>query len=291
MNGFFLTRLIYKTGERRQLPHDAEDTMHLLFIAAASAGAIISTIFSLTHNIFEVFPFLYILPIILAVYFYPKKAVIFSLLLSIIYIFFIYLFELQNPYHIAIATAWFAIFITISVVTSSYANRLAEEKNRIRQIFHNAQDGILCIDLPSLQIRDINPKCLSLLKYKRDELAGMALSLIWPKSPDRDTFFANILLQKTGVTSEGVFTCRDGSAVRLLLSSLIVTKEYVLCSAIDLTDSRIADEEIRRTLEDLEKQVRERTLHLEKMNTELRAQVSAQRQHRDSILHDPGDEK
>ena len=35
---------------------------------------------------------------------------------------------------IAIATAWFAIFMTIGVVASSYANKLQEEKARIRQI-------------------------------------------------------------------------------------------------------------------------------------------------------------
>ena len=113
---------------RKCLSDENEEALRLFIIAAACVGAVLTTIFSLTHGIFEVFPFLYILPIILMVYFYPKKAVLFSLGISLTYISLIYFFGFTNPHLIAIATAWFAIFITIGIVASSYANQLIEEQ-------------------------------------------------------------------------------------------------------------------------------------------------------------------
>jgi hypothetical protein len=98
----------------KQLSRENEEVVRLFIIASACIGAILTTIFSLTHGIFEVYLFLYILPIILVVYFYPKRAVIFSLALSLMYISLIYLLGFANPGIIAIATAWFAIFITMT---------------------------------------------------------------------------------------------------------------------------------------------------------------------------------
>ena len=58
----------------------------------------------------------------------------------------------------------------------------------------------------------------------------------------------------------------------------------ILCSAIDITGSKIMDEEIRRTLEDLEEQVRARTAHLEKINEELQVEILERRRFEQTIL-------
>ena len=63
-------------------------TRHRIFWDAAiiisTIIAIGSTIYSLTHGIYEVYPFLYFLPLILFVNFYPERGVLFSLALSTI---------------------------------------------------------------------------------------------------------------------------------------------------------------------------------------------------------------
>ena len=98
-----------------KLSSENEEILRLFIIASACIGAVLSSIFSLTHGIFEVFPFLYILPIILCVYFYPRRAVMFTLAISLTYMGIVYLLGSSAPNIIAIATAWFAIFITIGV--------------------------------------------------------------------------------------------------------------------------------------------------------------------------------
>ncbi len=266
------------------LSKEYEEGLRLFILAAALIGAVLSTIFSLTHGVFEVFPFLYILPIILVVYFYPKHAVIFALCTSVLFISLVYLFGSLNTFLIAVSTAWFAIFMAIAVVASSYANQLLAEKARIRQIIDNSVDGIICIDIESQKICDINPKCARWLKYNRDDLLLKTLSEIWPATPERDDFISDVITKKTSVNTEGLFTRKDKGVLRFFVSAVIVTKKQIICSVIDITGSKIADEEIRQTLEDLEKQVRERTAHLEKINEDLRAEISKRRKKEDTML-------
>jgi len=266
------------------LSRENEEVLRLFIIAAACIGAILSTIFSLTHGIFEVYPFLYILPIILVVYFYPKRAVLFSLGISLLYLSLMYLLGFSNADAIVISTAWFAIFIVIAVVASSYANNLREERTRIKNILDNSQDGIFCLDLRTKQIREINIKCAHWLRYERNDLIGKEISLLWTDEKGLEEFFAYAKKGLDNAETEAIFVAHDGTLLRFVISAVHVTHQLVLCSVSDITGSKIVDEEIRKTLEDLEAQVRQRTAHLEKMNEELRAEILERRRFESTIM-------
>jgi PAS domain S-box-containing protein len=266
------------------LSSDNEEVLRLFIIAAACICAILSTVFSLTHGIYEVFPFLYFLPIILVVYFYPRNAVLFSLGISLLYISLIYLLGFSKPDVIVISTAWFAIFIAIAVVASSYANNLKEEHSRIKNILENSQDGIFCLNLRTRQILEINIKCAHWLRYDRKDLIGKEISLIWTDEKAQAQFFTEAKKGLGNPETEAVFVANDGTLLRFVISAVMVTHERLLCSVIDVTGSKIIDEEIRKTLQDLEDQVRQRTAHLEKMNEELRAEILERRRFESTIL-------
>ncbi|PKL57691.1 MAG: histidine kinase, partial [Methanomicrobiales archaeon HGW-Methanomicrobiales-5] len=277
------------------LSSENEELLRLFILAAACIGAILTTIFSLSHGISEVYPFLYILPIILAVYFYPHRAVIFSLGLSLLYISITYLLGFSNPTIIVISTAWFAIFIAIAVVASSYANNLIEEHTRIKNILDNSQDGIFCLDRHTNRIREINAKCAHWLRYDRKDLLGKEISLIWTDKNGVERFFTDAQKGLDNANSEAIFVARDGTLLRFVISAIFVNRDQLLCSVIDITGSKIVDEEIRKTLEDLEEQVRSRTAHLEKMNEELRAEILESRRSESTAfsethIHDRGED-
>ena len=263
-----------------------EEVLQLFIIAAACIGAILTTVFSLTHDITEVFPFLYILPIILVVYFYPKRAVLFTLCISLMYISLIFLLASGNTTLMVIATAWFAIFMTIGVVASSYANRLVEEKNRIRHIIDNSQDGIFCYDVSSGSLIEVNAKFAKHLRFERTELLGSDISRIWTDTAERRRFSTLVTTEKKPVETEILLRARDGTVLRFVISPLEVTHDRILCSAVDVTGEKIVDEEIRKTLDDLEEQVRARTAHLERINEELKAEILEHRRFESTILED-----
>lgn len=261
-----------------------EEVLRLFMIAAACIGAILTTVFSLTHGITEVFPFLYILPIILVVYFYPKRAVLFTLFISLMYISLVFLLASGDTNLMIIATAWFAIFMTIAVVASSYANQLLEERSRIRHIIDNSQDGIFCFHLTSGSILAVNATFAKLLRYERTDLIGRDISQIWTAADERAGFIDLVKTEKKPLDTEILLRARDASILRFVISPLQVTRDRVLCSAVDITGSMIADEEIQKTLEDLEEQVRARTAHLERINKELKAEILEHRRFERTIL-------
>jgi PAS domain S-box-containing protein len=269
---------------REHLFSEFEEVLQLFIIAAACIGAVLTTVFSLTHNIFEVFPFLYILPIILVIYFYPRRAVLFSLCLSLMYISLIFLLASSNTTLMVVATAWFAIFMTIGVVASSYANKLLEEKYRIRHIIDNSQDGIFCYDPLSGSLIEVNAKFAKHLRFERQELLGSDISRIWTDAAERTRFSQLLKTGKKTIETEILLRARDGTVLRFVVSPLEVTHKRVLCSAVDITGEKIVDEEIRKTLDDLEEQVRARTAHLERINEELKAEILEHRRFESTII-------
>jgi PAS domain S-box-containing protein len=273
-------------GMRAQLFSEFEETLQLFIIAAACIGAILTTVFSLTHGIYEVFPFLYILPIILVVYFYPKRAVPFALCISLMYISLVFLLASNNTNLMVIATAWFAFFMTIAVVASSYANRLLDEQRRIRHVIDNSQDGIFCFDIATGIIVEVNAKFSKLLKYERSDLMGLDISRIWTDAAERGRFLGLVKDEEKPFETEVLLRARDGTVLRFVISPLLVTHDRLLCSAVDITGSKIVDEEIRKTLEDLEEQVKARTAHLERINEELKAEILEHRRFESAILAD-----
>ena len=235
--------------------------------------AIYSTIFSLTHGIYEVYPFLYFLPIILFVNFYPNRGVLFSLAISTIFLVLVYFFGNFNPTLVAVSTGWFVIFVTIGFVTSSFAEGLKAEERKYREIFEHSQAGIFTFNLLTLRIQAINGKCAQMLGYDRQDLIDKELNSIFPDSARRDMFVSQI--QKTPEIGdiELLLHTKDGVVRQFLVSASLSPGDMVICSAIDITERKLAERVIQKAREDLEKKVKERSEELMRANDGLKAEI------------------
>jgi len=245
----------------------------IVAILATIALAVYSTIYSLTHGIYEVFPFLYFLPIIIFVYQYPNRGVLFSLGLSSIFFSLVYYYGSTNANLIAVSTAWFVIFVMIGVVTSSFAEGLKAEERKYRGIFENSQAGIFTFDLQSLDIREINGKFAHMLSYERDDLIHRNLSQILFDADGRDAFVRTISESSGTGDVELFFHTRDNAVRQFLTSASISPDNIVICSAIDITERKIAEQVISRAREDLEQRVKDRTNELMQANEVLRSEI------------------
>ncbi len=252
-------------------------------IAMTVAGAIYSTVLSLTHWFFDIFPFLYFFPIILFVYFHPKRGVQFSLLLSTMYFAIVYFYGYSDPKLIAVSVAWFTIFITVGVVTSSFALSFRDQERKYQQIFENSQAGIFTFDCKTLLISNINDKCASMLRYEREDLVDKDLSIILPASPERELFLSNLRERSFSGEVELVFRNRGGAARQFLITATTAPEYTAICSAIDITERKIAEKVIRNAREELEGRVRERTSELLRTNDMLRTEIQERKRYEDAI--------
>jgi PAS domain S-box-containing protein len=235
--------------------------------------AIYATIFSLTHGIHEVYPFLYFLPIILFVNFYPNRGVIFSLAISTIFLVLVYFFGNFNPNLVAVSTGWFVIFVTVGFVTSSFADGLKSEERKYREIFENSQAGIFTFNILTQRIQAMNGKCAQMLGYDRQDLINKELSRILADSSGRDMFVSQIKKTPEIGDIELLLHTKDGVVRQFLVSASLSPGDMVICSAIDITERKLAERVIQKAREDLEKKVKERSEELMRANDGLKAEI------------------
>lgn len=242
-------------------------------IGASIIIAICTTIISLTNGIYDVYPFLYFLPIILFVYRYPQRGVIFSLLLSIVYLVMVYLLTNFNPLLVAISTAWFVIFVTIGVVTSSFAERMQAEERKYRGIFENSQAGIFTFDLTTKKIQELNGKCARQLNYAPKDLVDRDIARVISDSKEREQFIADIQTTIHATDRELRLTTSDGSVRQFQVSASLTPNDIVICSIIDITERKLAEKVVQKARDELEDRVRERTEELLQANQVLKAEI------------------
>ncbi|MDD1694047.1 MAG: PAS domain-containing sensor histidine kinase [Methanoregula sp.] len=274
MNAYEQTRLMFP-GMRK--------LFWTVAIIASTSFAILSTVFSLSHGIYEVYPLLYFLPIILFVYFYPARGVIFSLLISVVYLILVYALSSFNPSLVAVSTAWFVIFVTIGVVTSSFAEGLRAEEKKYRGIFENSQAGIFTFDMATMTIRELNGKCASMLRYDRQALDGKSLSVIFTQPSEYAAFIREVQGRPQTADIELHFTTSNGDVRQFQVSASQLPHDIIICSVMDITERKLAERVIHKARDDLEQRVMERTRDLTRANENLNNEIEERRLFEDAI--------
>jgi hypothetical protein len=112
-----------------------------------------------------------------------------------------------------------------------------------------------------------------MLQYGPNDLIGKEIASIWMSEVEQEAFISGIKDGQGAFQKEVLLRAKDGTPRRCLVSAILSLDRAVLCSAIDITQEMTADEEIRQTLEELDRQVRERTAHLEKINEDLKQEI------------------
>jgi PAS domain S-box-containing protein len=140
--------------------------------------------------------------------------------------------------------------------------KLAEEELRgselrYRRLFESAHDGILILDADSGEIVDVNPYLVEMLGFSKEELAGKEL---WEIGPFKDIVASKIAfaeLQQQGyIRYENLpLESRDGHVRQVEVVSntyLAGERRVIQCNIRDITERKLAEEDLRRTNQSLE---------------------------------------
>jgi PAS domain S-box-containing protein len=242
-------------------------------ILLTTLGAVSAQVFSLSRGIFDIYPFLYLFPLIIVVYAYPQRGVLFTLVISWAYIGLTYLEGAFEAKLLAFSTVWFFIFVTIGVVVSSYAEGLRNEEKRFQGIFENSQAGIFTVDLRDRTIREINERCAAILGYSRSDLAGAPLDRIWTEAGQPDAFIGRISREAGIADTEIRLLHRDGVPRWMLLSAGMMPGNTAIFSVVDITRRKEAEAELQRLYSELEQRIQDRTADLRLANEALKGEI------------------
>lgn len=152
---------------------------------------------------------------------------------------------------------------------------------RFQQLVESAPDAIIVVDGHG-RIVLANAQTDKLFGYASDELIGQPVEILVPDSArgrhvaHRDGYIGHPSVRPMGTGLDLSARRKDGNEVPVEISlSPLQTREGVLISAAirDISERRLAQDELRRAHSELEERVRERTADLEKANRALQAEM------------------
>lgn len=209
---------------------------------------ILISIFCIKNGYFEIFPYFYILPILILAYVNPRYAVYFTVILGWIFLGVVYLYGPVDIQLYAASSAFFYIFVSIGVVISAFSGQLLQER-KYREIFENSQAGILTFDLENQKILTINQQAADILGYSLGELKDHFFTSFWFDSAQETKFTRKIQQDKKISDMEIALRKKDRAVIWVQATASMTRDGLVICSVVDITESkRIKDELIESEL-------------------------------------------
>jgi PAS domain S-box-containing protein len=213
-----------------------------IVISVIAAGVI--TDVSLSRGIYEVFPYFYLIPIVLLAFSRPKLAIYGTVAIGWLYFAIVFIIGLPDMRTYTLATVWFYIFVSLGVLISTYAQVYRKEGERTCGTYYNSQAGAFSYDRKTLHIKEANTKFAHMIRYKNDELMQKSLVDLIPDTDERNLFIAKIRDDHRVGDIEVRFRAWDGSLRWALVSAAETGEPAVICTAVDITDNKLWQEAI-----------------------------------------------
>ena len=104
----------------------SQKTLWLSLTLLITIVIILVSIFSLKSGYYDIFPFFYIIPIILLAYLFPRYSVYFTIFIGWIFLGLVYLYGPVDIRLYAASSAFFYIFVSAGIVISAFAGQLMQ---------------------------------------------------------------------------------------------------------------------------------------------------------------------
>ena len=213
-----------------------------LCIVVSILAAIVVTWFSIRHDIYEVFPYFYLIPIVLIAFSRPKLSIYGTVAIGWLYLVLVFLIGQPDLHRYALATVWFYIFVSLGVLISTYSQVYRKEGEKSCGAYYNSQAGVFSYDRVTLKILDANRKFAHMIRYDCDELMKRSLPDLIPDADEREGFLTSIRdLRRVG-DIEVRFRAWDGSMRWALVSAAETGEPGVICTVVDITDNKLSRE-------------------------------------------------
>ena len=221
------------------------------FIITSSVIPIIISIYCLSRGIYDIYPHLFYIPIVLIAYAYPRKGIFGSVILGGIYLTLVYGFAYPDIDALGGATTRFFFLVAIGAVITIFVRRMRDEEEKYHGIFDHSQDGVFLISSDQKTILNANPMAARLLACAPDRLDEIDFSALWQDPGTMDAFRREISEGQSIAGLEGRLVCRDGRVKDVLISAGVLPDRKIACSVADITDRIEAAKAVERERQEL----------------------------------------
>ena len=263
----------------------------LAVLAVITLFMTIMTIIALENNIQVVFTHIYYLPIIAAAYWFDRKGILYTALLSAFYVGVVYTFSPHDNQVLAAALVRIIAFIGVSIVIAvlslrirSQQDQIAQSEERFRGVWESIQAGIILVDAESHTVIAANPEAQKMSGFTEEEMRGhLCQKFISPaeqgKYPISD-------MGRNVDRAEHLLLALDGKKVPVLKTVtdvLIGGKRFFIENFIDITPLKDAENTLIAYIREAALRIRNPVELVRDNLDEIRDEVAAQPANYDHI--------
>ena len=214
----------------------------LFIVVNTTILAILINILSLHYGNNPVAPHLLYIPIIIASYWYPEKGIIFSVLVSAIYLGMVWFFSGGVMDDLTAAFIICIVLVGVATVTSSLSSHMRKNELKYRGIFNYSEAGVGLVNLSSLSIKEVNERFAGMLGYNRDELPAISFADLWVEPAHKEAFFIALKSHGNIENLETRFHSKIKGERWVLVSAGKLPDNQFVVTLVDITDRKQAEE-------------------------------------------------
>lgn len=221
-----------------------KDALNNIILIAAIASFIISEvlIYLFSGDINVILAHLLYFPILLGAFRYPRQAVLISVVVGLGYVAVVGLFFLTDIIEFIPMMTQFYVYVSITVVISSFSLKMRMHEQRYRNVFNNSGNGICVVNGTTGAIIEQNDQCRTLMD--RMGCSGSESVVLC-----RDDSVLKELLSRmrNGEVVQGdefSHSAKDGSCTDLMIFAAPLPDGNIAVNIVDITEKKNAERKI-----------------------------------------------
>ncbi|WP_292370247.1 sensor histidine kinase [Methanoregula sp. UBA64] len=215
-----------------------------LFVVLVTCSAIAAFPLGLDNLVAQ----LYYIPLIYAVYAYPRRGMVVSGICACAYEIAGYFYYFPDVAKLLEVTVQAVIFVGITVIIAIQLGRINREKEQYRTVFEYSQLGIVMFDGAGGTIRRYNPKFAGMLQFSDEELLSMTFSDILFSPGEVERFQDRIAKEPVSSDFETRLKTRSGAPCWVSLSWSPLDKTTTSCTAVNINSRKLAEKSVNESM-------------------------------------------
>ena len=219
-------------------------------ILVTAAAALLLNLAGLLFGITVVIPHLLYIPVVIAAYRYPRRAVVTAVGIGAAYFLMAFIIAGSTPENIVETLARTGVLIMIGWLVGMLSLRLREQEDLYRGLFDHSESGSILVaeDGTGRTIETVNWKGADLLHRKARDLIGAPVTTVWDREEEQE-FFSQLSREGALYATEASFLLPDGKSFNVLVSAARIPKNRTILTFIDIT-GRVRAEQALKTAND-----------------------------------------
>jgi len=234
-----------------RIPGDPAGIIRVLILIVAVATLAVA-VFSLTHGIMDLYQYLFLLPIAMTAYFFPRYGIVASIAMGLSLVLLNALFVGENLRVLSLACVTMGVFIGIGGIITMMSENISGLKKRYQDIFAMSEAGIVIFDHTTGHIAEANPGFLAPLGYEY-KVSGLPSFCDLFETTEQCRDLSDEVNAGGGAAHRKcTLLTASGTPRQFQISARKFSGPFILCTLMDITGRKQYEDTLRQSLAEKE---------------------------------------